>query len=151
MDIEDKIVFQIFDSGNFISLEPISYNHYNSEMDWDKNWIKTKVDIKAGNFFGNYIAEFMTVDFVNFENQFTALYENLNGVANFNDLEGYVDLEIVGDGIGHFEVSISASDKPGYKSSSLEFSLDFDQTQIREMAFQLKKIINKFPKIGNLS
>ncbi|MFD2892801.1 hypothetical protein ACFS5J_12345 [Flavobacterium chuncheonense] len=150
MDLEEEIFFEIYDSGDFIRLKPINYNNYNSEMDWDKNWIKTKVEIKAGNFVGEYIAEFMTVDFENFEKQFSKLYENLKGIAVFNDLESYLELKIVGDGIGHFEVSVSACDKSGFKSSILKYILDFDQTDLQRMNIQLRKIINKFPIVGKL-
>ncbi|AWA31060.1 hypothetical protein HYN48_13735 [Flavobacterium magnum] len=106
MDLENETYFEIFDSGSFIKLEPIEYTYLSAEMDWDKNWIKTKVEIRLENFTGNYIAEFTTLDFEDFERQISALYDNLNGTASFSDMENYLELRIVGDGIGHFEVTV---------------------------------------------
>ena len=34
-----------------------------TDIDWDKNWVRTQVIIKCGKFSGQYLGEFMTVDF----------------------------------------------------------------------------------------
>lgn len=55
--------FEIFDGGDLIRVEPQQAIKCDSALDWDRNWIKTKVTIKGGAFFGQYIADFMTTDF----------------------------------------------------------------------------------------
>src|SRR5690606_4933969 len=99
----EEMYFEIVDAGDIVRLEPLELIKYCSDLDWDKNWIKTKVVVKSGKFSGQYWGEFMTVDFEKFKQELSRLYDNLNGTANFNDLEGYLELKIIGDGIGHFE------------------------------------------------
>jgi hypothetical protein len=65
-------------------------------------------------------------------------------------LEGYLEMKITGDGIGHFEVNIKACDKPGIYGSCLTFSLNFDQTYIKKLTNKLDEIIKEFPVSGNL-
>ena len=142
--------FELSESGGIVRIEPLEYLRYNSNMDWDKNWIKTKVFIKAGAFSGKYIADFRTVDFSTFRNEFNALYENLSGYACFCDLEDYLEMKIKGDGFGHFNVEVKACDDPGINRSCLTFSIAFDQTYIKRLVNNLDAIINEFPVVGNL-
>lgn len=123
--------------------------HNNTELYWDKNWLKCKVSIKAGSFSGGYSAEFMTRDFLSFKEEFSALYDNLSGAAAFTDLERYLELRIVGDGNGHFEMSVVANDTSDIYSSQLRFEMNFDQTYIRPIVQQLNKITEAFPVTGN--
>jgi hypothetical protein len=149
MTERQKIYFELFDAGDIVRLEPIELLEYDSELDWDKNWIKTKVTVKGGKFSGQYSGEFMTIDFEKFKHELSRLYENLKGTANFNDLEGYLELKINGDGIGHFEVNVKACDKPGVNASELTFTMGFDQTELKELIKQLDNITKQFPIIGN--
>ncbi|MBN8788715.1 MAG: hypothetical protein J0I84_16630 [Terrimonas sp.] len=55
--------FEISDGGDIIRVEPYQAIKYDSALDWDRNWIKTKVTIKVGAFSGQYVTEFMTTDF----------------------------------------------------------------------------------------
>lgn len=142
--------FEISDSEDFVKVEVLDYITYSSALDWDKNWIKASVSIKAGGFTGQYAAEFMTVDFKRFEKDFSALYDNLSGGAVFHDLEGYLQLKVLGDGIGHFNLNVEACDKPGIYGVKLIFELNFDQTFIKPIARQLKEITDTFPVVGNL-
>jgi hypothetical protein len=87
--------FEINNSGNLVRLEPVGLIKYNSDLDWDKNWVKTNVTIKGGMFSGQYEADFMTVDFERFKQELSPLYNNLKGTASFNDLEGYLKLKII--------------------------------------------------------
>lgn len=146
----DKPYFEISDSGNLIRIEPIEIIDYDSNIDWDKNWLKTKFTIKGGEFSGEYFGDIMTVDFKQFSKEFSLLYDNLNGTANFHDLEGYLDLKIQGDGLGHFDVNVTACDQPGIESSELIFKMSFDQTIIKNLDFQLELITKKYPVIGEL-
>lgn len=151
MDERQEIYFEIFDAGDFVRLEPIELIKYNSDVDWDKNWIKTKVTIKGGKFSGQYLGDFMTIDFEKFKQELSILYNNLQGIANFNDLESYLELKITGDGIGHFEVDVKACDQPGVNASELTFTMGFDQTEIKELVNQLDRITKQFPITGDFN
>lgn len=146
---EKEIYFELFDSGDFVRLKPIELMKYDSDIDWDKNWIKTKVTVKGGKFSGQYSGEFMTVDFEKFKQELSRLYDNLKGSANFTDLEGYLEIKIYGDGIGHFEVNVKACDQPGINASELTFNMAFDQTELKELVNQLDQITRQFPIEGD--
>ncbi|WP_103665637.1 WapI family immunity protein [Gracilimonas amylolytica] len=149
MNSEQDITFEISDQGNFVRLQPIELINHDSDLDWDKNWIKTKVILNAGNFTGHYDSEFMTTDFEKFKQELFQLYNNLKGTAHFKDLEGYLNLKVIGDGLGHFEVKIEACDSQGINSSHLIFSLTFDQTLIKDLVHQLQIITSNYPIEGD--
>jgi len=149
MTEKQDIYFEISDSGDLVRLEPMELIQYDSDIDWDKNWIKTKLTIKGGKFSGQYFGEIMTVDFEKFKQELSKLYDNLKGIVNFKDLEGYLDLRIVGDGIGHFEVNVDACDQPGILGSNLNFKMAFDQTEIKELVNQLDRITKLYPIDGD--
>jgi hypothetical protein len=146
---EENIYFEISESGNFIRIELIKQSNPNAEMDWDANWIKGFVKVKAGVFSGEFKAEFMTVDFVSFKIELEKLYDKLNGIATFNTLESQIEIKIIGDGIGHLNAECEVMDF-GANGNKLMFEINFDQTHIPKILNQLEKIINKFPKIGEL-
>ncbi|SRR5690606_25780648 len=150
MTEQQDIHFEIFDAGNLVRLEPIELIKYDSDIDWDQNWVKTKITVKGGNFSGHYPADILTVDFEKFQQELSQLYDNLKGTANFNDLEGFLELKIDGDGIGHFEVKVKACDHPGIYGSELTFKLTFDQTKLKELISQLDIITKQFPITGDL-
>ena len=146
---EENVYFEISESGNFIRIELIKQSHPNAEMDWDANWVKGFVNVKAGCFLGEFKAEFMTIDFVSFRNELAKLYDKLNGIATFHTLENQVEIKIVGDGIGHLNAEIEVMDFAGM-GNKLKFEINFDQTHIPKLLNELEKIIHKFPKIGEL-
>ena len=146
---EENTYFEISESGNFIRIELLKLSHLNAEMDWDANWIKGFVKVKAGGFNGEFNAEFMTVDFISFKTELTKLYDKLNGIASFQTLENQVDIKIKGDGIGHLNAECEVMDFAGM-GNKLIFEINFDQTHIPKLLNELGKIISKFPKIGEL-
>ena len=151
MTDRQEIYFELFDSGNLVRLEPIELIKHQSEHDWDKNWIKTKVTVRGGKFSDQYIGNIMTVNFEKFKQELVKLYDNLGGTATFHDLEGFLKLKINGDGLGHFEVNVKACDQPGIYGSELTFSLAFDQTELKTLANQLHTITRQFPIIGEFN
>ncbi|WP_313191021.1 hypothetical protein [Sphingobacterium sp.] len=74
----------------FISITPIHRINYFSDFDWDKNLIKTRIEIKAGGFIVSYETDLTTFDFKNLKEDLSKLYNNLNEKIIFNDLEGYL-------------------------------------------------------------
>ncbi len=144
----DELYFELFDGGDLVRLEPLELQYQDSEHDWDKNWIKTLIAIRGGAFSGKFQADFMTVDFEKFKQELTRLYDDLKGSTSFYGMEDYLELKIKGDGHGHFNVDIIACDGLG---SKLNFSLAFDQTQIKELVRQLDKITKHFPITGHIN
>ena len=144
-----ELIFEISDAGNFVRIEPIELIKYDSDIVWDKNWIKTKITVKGGAFSGQYQADIMTVDFEKFKKELNRIYNDLKGVTVFEDIEHALHLKIKGDGIGHFTVLVIAKDKPGIDCSELSFEMAFDQTEINRFVNQLDKITKVFPIIGD--
>jgi hypothetical protein len=150
MTEQQDIYFELFDAGDLVRLEPLEFINYDSDIDWDKNWVKTQVTVKGGKFSGQYSGEFMTIDFEKFKQELSRLYNNLKGTSSFNDLEGYIELKINGDGLGHFNVEVKACDKPGIYGSELSFTMAFDQTELKELVNQLDRITKQFPIEGDV-
>lgn len=146
----EELCFSLQDSGNIVHLEPIERINYESSIDYDKNWIKTKITLKGGVFFGQYVADIMTIDFERFKQELYVLYDKLDGKATFADLENALKVEIQGNGIGHFEVKVTAHDKPSF-GANLNFTMCFDQTCIKLLVHQLDEITKRFPIIGDFN
>lgn len=142
------IYLEFTDAGDIIRVEPLSLIYPNGQLDWDRNWIKTRVTVKGGVFSGQFTAEFMTTDFEVFKQQLKKLDNDFNGPATFEPLEGQLILKIKGDGLGHFELDCEATPEP-HLGHSLSFSISFDQTQIKEYVKQLDKITKRFPIDGD--
>ena len=148
MNLFTEPYFEIADSGDIVRLEPINLPNPNAELDWDRNYLRTKVTVKAGPFNGQFISEFMTTDFEMFKRDLLKLENDFNGSVTFEPVEQQLVLKIKGDGLGHFEVDCIATPEP-HLGQSLEFSLTFDQTQIKEYVRQLHKITKAFPVDGD--
>lgn len=142
--------FEIFDGGDIIRVEPYQAIKYDSALDWDRNWIKTKITVKGGAFSGHYVADFMTTDFELLKRDIKKLDKDFNGTANFEPLEGQLKLNISGDGLGHFEVKCIAQDQPGI-GGTLSFTLSFDQTELARLINELDKITKAFPISGDMT
>ncbi|HSC54061.1 MAG TPA: hypothetical protein VLC98_10585 [Phnomibacter sp.] len=140
--------FEITDAGDIIRIEPLSLTFPDAQLDWDRNWIKTKVTVKGGVFSGQFVAEFMTTDFEILKRQLKNLEKDLNGTARFEPLEQQLVLKIKGDGLGHFEVDCESTPE-SHLGQSLTFSISFDQTAIKEFVRQLDRITKTFPIDGD--
>jgi hypothetical protein len=142
------ICFEISNGGDFIRLEPIEAKDDPSQLDWDRNWVRTKVTVKAGVFSGQYVADFMTTDFELLKRAFKSLDKNFKGTAKLEPLERQLLLDIAGDGLGHFNVKCIADDQPNY-GGTLSFNLSFDQTELVRLINELDRITKAFPIKGN--
>ncbi|SIN70035.1 WapI family immunity protein [Algoriphagus halophilus] len=149
MTDNETIYFELKDSGDFIRIELMNLNYPNAELDWDRNWIKSNVIVKAGGFSGQFECDLMTTDFERFKKSLSQLYDKLDGTASFNTMEGQVEIKIKGDGIGHFEADCSVMDDAGI-GNKLDFEINFDQTIISEMVRQLNDITKTYPISGDL-
>ena len=149
MTDNETTYFELKDSGDFIRLELNHLNYPNAELDWDRNWIKSKVIVKAGGFSGQFNCDLKTTDFERFKRSLSKLYDQLKGTASFETIEGQIKIRIKGDGLGHFEADCSVMDDAGI-GNKLDFEINFDQTIIPEMVRQLEIVAETFPVTGDL-
>jgi hypothetical protein len=150
MTHSSDICFEIFDNGDLIRFEPIQAYDDTSQLERDKNWIRTNVTVKGGVFGGQFTADFMTTDFELLKRDFKKLDQDFKGTAKFEPLEKQLALNIIGDGLGHFEVKCTAHDQPIY-GGTLSFSLIFDQTELSRLINELDRITKAFPIRGDFS
>jgi hypothetical protein len=145
--MEDEIYFEITDGPDIIKIEPLHWTHPNSDNDWDKNWIRSKITVKGGAFRGQFGCDLMTTDFELFKRELKKTYDFLKGKAEFKTLEEQIQIKIEGDGLGHFTVDCEVMDDAG-TGNKLNISMAFDQTQIPDLVRHLDKIIKQFPIQG---
>lgn len=142
------MMFELIDNDVMLQIKPERLLCPDSEIDWDRNFISTRIYIKVGGFNGDYSAEIMTFDFEKLKKDLKRLYYDLNSYGYFDCLDRYLTIKIKGDGLGHFKCNCEAIDNPGYEESVLKFSLCFDQTQINGLVRQLDLITEEYPIIG---
>jgi hypothetical protein len=144
-------MFELITNNDFLRIEPLKQMYPNSETDWDRNIILSKITIKAGGFQGEYNASLMIADFENLRKELSKLYDNLDGYTDFYCIDEYISLYIKGDGIGHFSINCTAIDEPGVNQNELKFNLYFDQTQISDLLTQLDLILKEYTILGKLN
>lgn len=144
MTQEEANFFQIKGGADFLRIEIIRFAHPGAELDWDRNWVKSKLTLEAGGFSGQFDCDLVTTDFKRFREQLSELYEKMDGIALFDTIEEQVNIRIKGDGIGHFKADCNVMDNPG-TGNSLGFELEFDQTFVPQIINQLDKIMRTFP------
>jgi hypothetical protein len=143
--IQFSMTFEIKYGENILAIEPLKYAFPNSETDYSRNLISTKITIKAGKFEGEYIGEIETGDFENFKERLSALNKDLNGFAHFDSLEPYLTIKVQGNGLGHFKCDCSAIHNPGFEQTELTFVVQFEQTQIKALINTLDEILQEYP------
>ena len=127
-----------------VQIEVQGYQYQPTGEYYDDNWLSVQISILAGSFRGKINASFLTADFASFLSQLRLLHETLQGSAEFKTMEEQLYLKLIGDGKGHIELEGELKDRPGV-SNQLNFTLQFDQTQLRESISQLEKIVSAFP------
>jgi hypothetical protein len=140
----------LIDGDNSLIIKPIKFNCPDSTYPIN-NSIESKVTIKAGCFQAEYLADFSSFDYSRFGREIDRLYDNLGGVANFLCDDRFLTIRVVGDGLGHFKADCIAIDSPGYDERSLNFVINFDQTQIKQIVNQVDLILQVFPVIEDKS
>ena len=150
MNDNGECQFEINDNGNFIRIIPLKFIFPDAEMDWDRNFIETQIEVNAPPFQGKYKSSLMTVDFEKFKQELKRIYNDLAGTTRFDSLESEIDIKIKGDGIGHFKVNCTATDRSMFDGSELAFVLHFDQTHIPELIKLLEEITTTFPISGDV-
>jgi hypothetical protein len=105
--------------------------------------------VSIGAFTGTYTACLRTDEFEAFRVGLEPLYNTLNGKTSFSSMEAWIDIQISGDGLGHFEAECTLRDAPG-NGNTLKCEFRFDQTELTGMLKSLRSIQEAFPVIGQL-
>jgi len=142
MTPEHKAYLELNGTGNFIRLDLYDRTYSNADLDWDRDWIRSNVSLKAGGFQGQFQAQLRTSDFIHFKVELVQLYSTLKGTATFNTLEEQVKISVVGDGVGHIVAHCLAMDCAG-AGNRLSFEIELDQSYLPEVIGQLDSIVRE--------
>ena len=135
------------DRGEFLKLSIAGRSQPDCDDYWDGNWLRAAVDIRAGGFRGSVDGDIRAEELVAFCGQLAQLQQSLEGVAEYDTLEGWLSIRATGDGQGHIEIRCMVLDQPGI-GNRLEFTLASDQTFIKQTINQLTEVTKAFPVIG---
>jgi len=112
----------------------------------NKDWLNTEIRIFAGAFSGKVAACLNTTELKAFYNELKSLNESFKGTAQYVSLENWLQIEVSGDGLGHFWAKgFVADDFDETVANRLNFSISFDQTFMPKILEGLQKIIEKYP------
>ena len=141
--MDSEIYFEITDGPDIIKIEPLQWTHPTADNDWDRNWIWSRVTVKAGAFRGQFSCNLFSSDFELFKRSLKKAYDNLKETATFKTMEEQIEINCVGDGLGHFSVDCKAMDEAG-TGNELRLTMSFDQTTIPDLVRQLDNITKVF-------
>ena len=86
------------ETSDFLRVRALKRAHPTCNDYWDGNWIRCCVEVIAGAFRGQVNEDLRSEEFAQFLDQLLILYERLTGVATFGALEGWLEIEVAGDG-----------------------------------------------------
>jgi hypothetical protein len=135
------------DGGSFLKITLIGRSHPGTSDYWDGNWIRAAVEVKAGGFRVSVDGDLRADELAQFLDQLTRLQESLQGTAEFETMEGWLSIRVIGDGRGHMEVRCVIQDEPGI-GNTLNCTLASDQTFTRTTLNQLAAAVQALPVIG---
>lgn len=140
--------FLLGDPGSqFLRVRPLARTHPGVDDYWDGNWLTCEVEVAVGGFTGGVQAELRAEDFFKFHRQLRQLHKSLTGQAKFATMEGWLDVDLKGDGNGHVTVEGEVLDQPGI-GNRLNFKLEMDQTYLPTALAGLESIMSAFPVVG---
>jgi hypothetical protein len=134
--------------GDHIALRPQCRSNPGATDYSDGNWLKVEVNVRAGAFHGNYVAELRVDEFRDFREQLVVLHESMKGEAVLNSREGWVSVRLAADRLGHVKAECEVRDEPGM-GSRLLFTLHLDQTFIPTMVSAVDEVMQGYPLVGH--
>jgi hypothetical protein len=135
------------DPSEYLRIEVQRWQYPNNQDFWDGNWLVTQIDARLGSFSGRVPAMIRATDLHSFYEQLSALYAALEGDARLETIEGWITLELHGDGLGHIAIRGSLVDNPGI-GNQLSFSFNSDQTFMVDLLASLSEVVAAFPVRG---
>lgn len=146
--MEDSLEFRIgISDREHVVVQPRRRKSPGPEDFYDGNWVDAAIHIGAGGFQGQVESVLRSEEFVSFRDQLRPLHATLTGRATFDTCEGWLRIQVEGDGKGHFHAECEATDRPG-TGNRLVFKIDFDQTEVPEILRGLDAICDAIPVVG---
>jgi hypothetical protein len=105
-----------------------------------EGWAQADVEISVHGFQGKINPWVDAADFENFTTKLRALYESLQGEAEFSPLEKQFTLKLVSAAGGHIHVTGEAWSQATYENK-LTFTLELDQSYLQAPLRELENLI----------
>jgi hypothetical protein len=116
---------------------------------WGGNWLESTIEVAAGAFVGSFEAKLHAGDFDRFHERVRALYEALDGVADFDTVEDRLEVRLTGDGRGRIVVEGAARDLS--RRNELKFGFEIDQTYLPTIVRSVEDVLTRYPVMGSKS
>lgn len=114
---------------------------------WDGNWLDIRAGVEASGAYVEIGGPWLRTDELSrFAEQLTALDRDVTGTAELACMEPALHAKIVCGTLGHMEVTIEIS--PDHMTQSHQFIFLIDQTYIRHVVADCKRILEGYPVIG---
>ena len=105
-----------------------------------EGWAQTEVEIAVNGFHGSITPWLEAVDFECFTEELRALYETLQGKAEFSPREEQFTLKLVGSTGGHIQLTGEAWSQARYENR-LTFELSLDQSYLLAPLRELETVV----------
>ncbi|WP_299254996.1 hypothetical protein [uncultured Cytophaga sp.] len=142
---------EMLDAASGIRLEPIEFIYTEQEIDWDNNWLRTLVTVKANDFSETYEANFLTLDFERFKQELLLLNTDSCACAVFCGLEDQLEIAITRATPDSFFVRIRSSDQVTNDAMPVSYELTLQQATLDVLISQLQMITKAFPIRGDFT
>ncbi len=110
--------------------------------DRSEGWLACDIAVHIDGWKGRYAGQFHEWDFVAFAEGLRGLSSTLSGEARLSSLDGYLDVNLSGDGLGRISVVGEAWQQPRH-GTHLEFAFELDQSDLRGIEATLATLITE--------
>jgi hypothetical protein len=108
-----------------------------------EGWVNAEIAVKVRAWFGRYAAQFLEDDFQAFAAELRPLSEHLAPPAGLESTDGYLNITMTRDELGHVDVRGEAWDTPRW-GAHLEFSFEMDQTYLTPLLASIETLLHQF-------
>jgi hypothetical protein len=116
----------------------------------DGNWILSHVSVESGGFHAQFTCSLRAEDFAAFLPQLQHLVVDPRGAAQFRTMEEQLELDLQGDGLGHFDVQGQAVDRCG-TGNTIGWSQTIDQSDLLRLIASVAAISTAYNVRGRMS
>ena len=131
----------------YVLIRPLCRRHPGLFDYQDGNWIDCEIEIAAGAFRGRFRADLRSEEFHGFLQDTEALAGALEGAASFHTVEGWIAIDVTGDGDGQLRVRGEAVDAAD-AGNRLLFDFGIDRGCLPDICQSLGYLLAAFPVTG---
>ncbi|TWT09292.1 hypothetical protein [Planomicrobium sp. CPCC 101079] len=139
--------FYIIGENTKIGIEVFTQSYPESIDYWDGNWLNAKIECEIPGFLAKFSFQLRTDEIKDFADQLTAMDQSREGKAALYNLDGYIEIEGMIDGLGDIQWT-AALCYPAGNGASLKFEFRSDQNSLNRLIKEIDEILAVFPVVG---